>query len=150
MPEPQGGPHRARPVAWAEGRCSERERNTRTQPATVNNIYRDFSAGRHSVYFHLPEDANPQGDDFAFVDLKTGVVTTVSRPAASTRGDRFMAWLYPLHTGAAFGWPGRLLVALAGIATIVVNVTGLLRVVGEMAYAPPCGVGGVLQVVMNR
>jgi uncharacterized iron-regulated membrane protein len=93
--------------------------------ATVNNIYRDFSGGRHSVYFHLPEDANPQGDDFAFVDLKSGVVTEVSRPAASTAGDRFMAWLYPLHTGAAFGWTGRLLVALAGIVMIILNATGL-------------------------
>jgi len=93
--------------------------------AKTNNIYRDLANGRHSVYFHLPEDANPQGDDFALVDLKTGEIAAVRRPAASTGGDRFMAWLFPLHTGRAFGWTGRLLVALAGVVMVVLNATGL-------------------------
>ncbi len=93
--------------------------------AKTNNIFRDLANGRHSVYFHLPEDANPQGDDFALVDLKTGEITAVRRPAVSTGGDRFMAWLFPLHTGGAFGWTGRLLVALAGVAMVVLNATGV-------------------------
>ncbi len=93
--------------------------------ARTNDIFRDLGNGRYSVYFHLPEDVNPQGDDFALVDLETGEITAVQRPARSSAGDRFMAWLYPLHTGAAFGWPGRLLIALAGIVTVVLNVTGL-------------------------
>lgn len=72
-------------------------------PAAVsrdNNIYRDLGNGRHSVYFHLPEDVNPNGDDFAFVDLKTCVVTAVPRPATSSAGDRFMAWQFPLILAA--------------------------------------------------
>jgi uncharacterized iron-regulated membrane protein len=93
--------------------------------ARTNNIYRDLSGGRHSVYFHLPGDANPQGDNFAFVDVRTGEVTAARVPATSTAGERFMTWLYPLHTGAAFGWTGRLLVAAAGVVTIVLNLTGL-------------------------
>jgi uncharacterized iron-regulated membrane protein len=93
--------------------------------ARTNNIYRDLGHGWHSVYFHLPGDANPQGDNFGLVDLKTGKITGVIRPARGSAGDRFMAWLYPLHTGGAFGWPGRLLVALAGIVVLVLNVTGL-------------------------
>jgi uncharacterized iron-regulated membrane protein len=93
--------------------------------ARTNNIYRDLGHGWHSVYFHLPGDANPQGDNFALIDLKTGKITGVMRPARGSAGDRFMAWLYPLHTGGAFGWPGRLLVALAGIVVLVLNVTGL-------------------------
>ncbi len=93
--------------------------------ARTNNIFRDFSNGRHSVYFHLPEDANPQGEDFALVDLRTGEVTALRRPRAGTAGDRFMAWLYPLHTGGAFGWAGRLLIALSGVVMVVLNVTGL-------------------------
>jgi uncharacterized iron-regulated membrane protein len=93
--------------------------------AKTNNIFRDLANGRHSVYFHLPEDANPQGDDFAFVDLRTGAVTAVRRPATATGGDHFMAWLYPLHTGGAFGWTGRVLVALGGLVMVVLNATGL-------------------------
>jgi len=93
--------------------------------ARTDNIYRDLNHGWHSVYFHLPGDANPQGDNFALVDLKTGTITDVMRPAQGTAGDRFMAWLYPLHTGSALGWPGRLLVALAGIVVLVLNATAL-------------------------
>jgi len=93
--------------------------------AKTNDIFRDLSNGRHSVYFHLPEDVNPQGDDFALVDLKTGAITAVRRPAHGTGGDHFMAWLFPLHTGGAFGWTGRLLVALAGVVMVVLNATGL-------------------------
>jgi len=36
-----------------------------------------------------------------------------------------MTWLYPLHTGGAFGWTGRLLIALSGVVMVVLNVTGL-------------------------
>jgi uncharacterized iron-regulated membrane protein len=93
--------------------------------ARTNNIFRDLGNGRYSVYFHLPEDANPQGDNFALIDLKTGTMTAVQQPARGSAGDRFMAWLYPLHTGGAFGWAGRLLVALAGIVVVVLNITGL-------------------------
>jgi len=93
--------------------------------ARTNNIFRDLNNGRHSVYFHLPEDANPQGDDFALVDLKTGEISAVRRPAIGTGGDHFMAWLYPLHTGGALGWTGRILVALSGVVMVVLNATGL-------------------------
>ena len=100
-------------------------RRAKLLQAKTNNIFRDFNNGRHSVYFHLPEDANPQGDDFALVDLRTGEVTALRRPLVGTAGDRFMAWLYPLHTGGAFGWTGRLLIALSGVVMVVLNATGL-------------------------
>jgi uncharacterized iron-regulated membrane protein len=93
--------------------------------AKTNNVYRDLGGGRHSVYFHLPEDVNPDGDDFAFVDIRTGEVTAVRRPARGSGGDRFMAWLFPLHTGRAFGWTGRLLVALGGVVMVIMNATGV-------------------------
>jgi uncharacterized iron-regulated membrane protein len=93
--------------------------------ARTNNIYRDLSNGWYSVYFHLPEDVNPQGDNFALVDLRTGAITAVRRPARGTGGDRFMAWLYPLHTGGAFGWTGRTIVALSGVAMVIMSGTGL-------------------------
>ena len=93
--------------------------------AKTNNIFRDLGNGRDSVYFHLPGDVNPQGDNFALIDLKSGAITAIRRPARGSAGDRFMAWLFPLHTGAAFGWTGRLLIVLGGIVIVVLNVTGL-------------------------
>ena len=93
--------------------------------AKINNIFRDFGNGRDSVYFHLPEDANPEGDDFALVDLRTGKITGIDRPARSSAGDRFMAWIFPLHSGLAFGWPSRLLIALSGIVILGTNGASL-------------------------
>jgi uncharacterized iron-regulated membrane protein len=138
-------PQLIRPIVRALSPASEAPRGTRVAPeeavvtfnqadaavrtifpeARTNNIFDDLANGRHSVYFHLPEDANPEGDDFAFVDLKTGEVTGVRRPQTAGAGDRFMAWLFPLHTGGAFGWTGRLLIASSGVVMVVLNGTGL-------------------------
>ncbi len=41
-------------------------------------------------------------------------------------GDAILAWMYPLHSGKAFGWPGRLAVFAAGVLVVMFVVTGLL------------------------
>jgi len=91
----------------------------------TSSTYRDLTNGRYSVHFRLPGDVNPHGDNFAFVDVETGALTGVRRPSRLAAGDRFMSWLFPLHTGAAFGMPGRIVVALSGVAMVVLNATGL-------------------------
>ncbi|MGC4027693.1 MAG: PepSY-associated TM helix domain-containing protein [Steroidobacteraceae bacterium] len=93
--------------------------------AKINNILRDYFNGRYSVYFHLPDDINPRGSNFALVDLRSREITGVIRPAQGSAGDRFMAWIFPLHSGQAFGWPGRLLVALSGAVIVVTNGASL-------------------------
>ena len=109
-------------VTFGEADATVRERFPN---GTINNIYRDFSNGRYSVYFHLPEDVNPEGDDFALVDLRSGKITAIDRPAQRSAGDRFMAWIFPLHSGLAFGWPSRLLIALSGIVIVATNGASL-------------------------
>ncbi len=42
-----------------------------------------------------------------------------------TAGETFLAWQWPLHSGKAFAWPGRLLVGAAGFVPMVLYVTGL-------------------------
>jgi len=37
-----------------------------------------------------------------------------------------MAWQFPLHSGKAFGWPGRIAIFMTGIATCMFIVTGLM------------------------
>lgn len=51
------------------------------------------------------------------------------RDAASRRtaGEAFVDWLWPLHSGKAFGWPGRILILLVGLSCPLLAVTGLLR-----------------------
>jgi len=42
-------------------------------------------------------------------------------------GDAFLNWQWPLHGGKAFGWTGRILVFLLGLACPVLFITGWVR-----------------------
>ncbi len=59
-------------------------------------------------------------------DPVSGVVRFVQSPEhRRTRGEAFLGWQWPLHSGKAFGWPGRLMVALAGFIPLILYITGL-------------------------
>jgi len=36
-------------------------------------------------------------------------------------------WLYPLHTGEAFGFTGQLIILIAGLMPLILYVTGVIR-----------------------
>ena len=76
------------------------------------------------MLFPLPGDLSPRGDNWALVDLGTGDMlgTLVAREAGA--GDMFLRWIFPLHTGAAFGLPGRIMIALAGVGLIALISSG--------------------------
>ncbi|MDD5036084.1 MAG: PepSY-associated TM helix domain-containing protein [Methylococcaceae bacterium] len=61
------------------------------------------------------------------VDRYSGEILHVQGPDAGTAGDRFVLWQWPLHSGQAFGWTGRMLVFLAGLACPVIYITGVIR-----------------------
>jgi uncharacterized iron-regulated membrane protein len=92
--------------------------------ARATSIGRDLLNGRYTIVFHTPGDLSPQGDNRAFVDLTSGAVVALRMPAASSSGDRFLAWIFPLHTGTAFGWPGRVVIALAGVSLVALIASG--------------------------
>jgi uncharacterized iron-regulated membrane protein len=58
------------------------------------------------------------------MDLRTGdmIETVVAREASA--GDKFLRWIFPLHTGAAFGLLGRIVIALAGLGLIALIGSG--------------------------
>ena len=61
-----------------------------------------------------------------FIDPYSGAILAVRGPATrQTLGEGFMDWQWPLHSGKAFGWPGRILVFLTGLACPGLFVTGL-------------------------
>jgi len=60
-------------------------------------------------------------------DQWSGRILHVGDTASGTAGDAFLAWQLPLHSGQAFGWPGRILVFLGGLACPAIFATGLLR-----------------------
>ena len=46
-------------------------------------------------------------------------------PLAGKRGDAFLSWMFPLHTGDAFGTPGRIFISLFGLTPLIFMVTGV-------------------------
>lgn len=88
-------------------------------------ITRDFVRGWYSVRLVTPDDINPSGNSQAYVDFSTGEVVATRLAPAFGAGDRFLAWQFPLHSGEAFGFPGRVAVSLTATALVVVCGTGL-------------------------
>jgi uncharacterized iron-regulated membrane protein len=61
------------------------------------------------------------------LNRNSGEVLAITDPAHGTGGDVFMQWQWPLHSGQAFGWTGRILVCFAGLMCPLLFVTGVIR-----------------------
>ncbi len=61
------------------------------------------------------------------IDRYSGAILDVDDPVTGTAGEVFTHWQWPLHSGQAFGWTGRILVFLSGLACPVLFVTGIIR-----------------------
>jgi uncharacterized iron-regulated membrane protein len=62
------------------------------------------------------------------VDQYSGAILQVQDPGTrSTAGQTFVDWQWPLHSGKAFGWTGRIIVFIAGLACPALFVTGVIR-----------------------
>jgi uncharacterized iron-regulated membrane protein len=62
-----------------------------------------------------------------WIDQYSGRVLVVNDPHTYTAGQKFLEWQYPLHSGEAFGLPGRILILVVGLACPVLYVTGFIR-----------------------
>jgi uncharacterized iron-regulated membrane protein len=60
------------------------------------------------------------------IDSASGEVLRVIDPLGGKRGDSVLAWMFPLHTGDAFGLPGRIFITLFGLTPLVFMVTGVV------------------------
>ena len=92
--------------------------------ARPSSIGFDLRSSRYSILFHLPGDLSPNGENWAFVDAGSGQVIGLKVTATSRAGDRFLTWIFPLHTGTAFGTPGRIVIALAGVVLVGLMISG--------------------------
>lgn len=106
----------------------------------VRGMYFHHDKGVYQLRVRLAGDINSgDGTSRVFVDMQDGaVVMQRSYREGGTRGDRFLAWMFPLHSGQAFGWAGRLLVCLAGLVVPVLAISGLyLYLRKRLARAAP-------------
>ncbi len=65
------------------------------------------------------------GNSMVWLDQYSGAVLKVRDWRTFTAGDTFVAWLFPLHNGEAFGLIGRWIVFFAGFIPLVLYVTAL-------------------------
>ncbi|WP_454732118.1 MULTISPECIES: PepSY-associated TM helix domain-containing protein [Cupriavidus] len=61
-----------------------------------------------------------------WLDAHTGQRVAVRDPLKAPAGDTFLNWMYPLHTGEAFGLPGRIFISVFGLAPLAFGLTGFL------------------------
>jgi len=76
-------------------------------------------------YLREPGDAHRLGDTIVWLHPATGELLLERSPRTRTNGEGVMHWLFPLHTGTAFGTLGKIAMCVAGAAPFVLVFTGL-------------------------
>jgi uncharacterized iron-regulated membrane protein len=72
-----------------------------------------------------PRDIDPYGRRLLVIDAVSGKVLSDHHVTEGGAGNVFLAWMYPLHSGKAFGWPGRILVFICGLILIGIVLSGV-------------------------
>lgn len=88
--------------------------------------------GAEGVYvislIDLPNLSHFWSERQIIVDQYSGKILKVQDPSnRKSAGQTVVDWQWPLHSGKAFGWTGRVLVFLSGLACPLLFVTGVIR-----------------------
>lgn len=83
--------------------------------------------GVYDIGKRAPDEVGNRPYRHVWIDQYSGAVRYVQDPHRGTAGDKFVEWQFPLHTGEAFGLPGRILGCIAGLVPTVLYVTGFIR-----------------------
>lgn len=70
-------------------------------------------------------DLDGIGRRWIYVAMADGRILAERHDNGSSAGDAFFAWQYPLHSGKALGLAGRILVAIAGLVTASLCLSGI-------------------------
>lgn len=89
-------------------------------PQNAQDVYLVGKREDHEVNQHHPYRQ-------LWIDQYNGNIIHQQTANTRTAGDVFDEWLYPLHTGEAFGFTGQLIVLLLGLLPLVLYVTGVIR-----------------------
>ena len=95
-----------------------------TKGAGIDRIRQLPDKGLLWVYSFDRRDIYEEGRRWTFVDVMDGRVVSDRHQAEGSVGDAFLAWQYPLHSGKALGWLGRMIVLCAGLAVLAGLVSG--------------------------
>jgi uncharacterized iron-regulated membrane protein len=93
----------------------------------ISGLGYNAAKGLWTMYVHDPRDLAPKNASrIVTIDARTGEMVEDRHFSEGTAGDVIVTWQFPLHSGQVFGWLGRILVLLAGVATCTLVVTGYL------------------------
>jgi uncharacterized iron-regulated membrane protein len=94
--------------------------------ARLTAVYLHPDKGVYQVRFRLKDDINiDNGTARVLVSSADGrIVNSVSYRNTQSAGETLTAWMFPLHTGQAFGGLGRLLVAILALLVPALGWTG--------------------------
>ncbi|MBY4899284.1 PepSY domain-containing protein [Cupriavidus sp. AU9028] len=85
------------------------------------------SAPAYEIRLRQPDEVRQgEGATRVWLDAFSGELLAVRDPLNAPEGDRLLYWMYPLHTGEAFGMPGRAAVSCLGAVPLLFAVTGAL------------------------
>ena len=76
-------------------------------------------------YLRQPGDVHRRGDTIVWVHTASGEILFERSSRNRTAGETVMHWLYPLHSGTAFGDAGKVAMFVTGIAMLLMFPTGL-------------------------
>ncbi|MDD5034609.1 MAG: PepSY-associated TM helix domain-containing protein [Methylococcaceae bacterium] len=107
----------AEAVVIARGPFPHAEVRRVATPAGENGTYR--------VNLRRPGEVNIRHPNtLVWIDRWSGQIREVRNPNLFTSGQSFVTWIWPLHTGEAFGAGGRLVVFMAGLIPLLLYVSG--------------------------
>ncbi|MGZ4960414.1 MAG: PepSY-associated TM helix domain-containing protein [Methylomonas sp.] len=89
-------------------------------PLGETGTYRINLRQKHEINQHHPIT-------MVWVDRWSGQIRDVRNPSQFTAGQSFTTWLWPLHTGEAFGAAGRFIWFISGLMPLLLCITGLLH-----------------------
>lgn len=106
--------------------------------AIAESVYPDgrlhwilFPSGPTSVYVVGKQSEREPNQTKTYrnvgLDQYTGQVLQLQDRSRFTRGETVLEWLFPIHSGEAFGGLGRPIALAIGLAPLTLYVTGLLR-----------------------
>ena len=81
--------------------------------------------GGYVFYLRTPGDEHRLGDTVLWVHPVTAEILVERSDRTRNAGETFMHWLYPLHSGTAFGFGGRVAMAATGGLPLLLVSTGL-------------------------
>jgi len=79
----------------------------------------------HLYYLKRAGDVHRQGDTIAWINPLSGEMMIERSPRTRTTGESFMHWLFPLHSGTAFGTVGQIAMSATGVVPALLVFTGL-------------------------